>query len=423
MNMEEELIGALLTDNSKFVEVREIVSKKDFEEFMNAVIFEAIESFDGKCDINIIGNDLVKKGHKNFNSKLSEMIIKATASHAIYYAEAVLEASRVRQAKIIGAGMAKDNTGKSLDQILTTAENSILNLALKKHIGFRDAREMSFDYLERQIKKKNNKTEISGMPTGHKVLDGVLDGIRDGELIIIGARVSQGKTSFMLNILNYASCVCGKRSALFSIESSEAEIYHKLVSIKSKISTSNLRNMTIDDYEHNRMMVAIDEIGQAKININDISNVNILSIRAGIKRLDNMGMRPDIVFVDYLQIVDVSQDETRDTYAKKIGRVAQGLKNLAKEMNIPVVACAQVNRNAQSDHPKLYDLKDSGDIEQISDVVMFLHRPEFYYKGTEPIKAELKGLCLVDVAKNRNGNGVSVINFNFEAYCTRFTER
>jgi len=403
LEIEKGLIGSLIMDNNQWDEIRELINSDDFENKQCAEIFNAIEKLYGKCDLIILGNALKSSENKDVTKLLLECMDIATPSLSMEYAGVIKENSKKRKAVEIGENLKTLAQGEvAIDDVVRNTEEQFVSFFGKVEKKFKSLRDVAYDYAARIQMLKDKKLEISGMATGYRKLDLITDGFKPGELIIIAARPSIGKTSMMACFTDYIGVVSKKNVAIFSIESPENEIFNKLVSIRAQISAKKLRIGDVNGYEHERMMQAIEDLGTANIFINDLSIINIMSIRALIKKLINNGNAPDIIFIDYLQIIEV--DRGNETFATKITNITQGLKNIAKELKIPIVVAAQINRANGEESPRLMDLKDSGGIEAIADMVILLHREEFYKKMNCP--EEKKGKIDVDVAKNRNGTTV-----------------
>jgi replicative DNA helicase len=288
----------------------------------------------------------------------------------------------------------------SVKEIIRHAEGEYISLYDTDETCMKPIKDDLVDYVSRLNKLKGQGFEISGLTTGFPFLDKVTDGLRNSELIIIGARPSMGKTSLAMSISTHVAVSLKKRVAIFSIESPTIEIINKIISQTAEISTQKLRTGKINDFELTKILEAIDILADADIWINDLSTIDIYTIRYLLKQMVRDGKRPDLIVLDYLQIVQT--EKGFDNFAKRMGNVAQQLKNIAKELNVPFLVIAQVNRNNEQNAPRVMDLKDSGDIEQIADIIMLLHRDEWYLKDKCP--EPKRGILDVDVAKNRNGS-------------------
>lgn len=410
-NIEKALIGTLIADDTLWSEVRVMIDCKDFYNLKCAEIYGVIEKLDCKVDLNILLEHLSPE----LMAIARETMILSMPSQILEYAKIVRGYSRKRQA-IEEAEHIKINsmTMDPVNDIVKTAVSRLERLMENDGKVFRHAGEIAVDYVNRIMMLKEKGVEVSGLTTGYRSLDLTTDGFKPGELIIIGSRPSIGKTSMMLCFSEHIGCVLKKNVAIFSIESPEGELFNRMVSIRAEITTQRLRTGQLNAYEHERMMLAAEDLGASGISINDLSVIDILTVKNQARKLIAEGKRPDIIFVDYLQIMET--ERSNDTFANKISRVTQGFKNLAKELMIPVVVLAQINRANGEEPPRLMDLKDSGGIEAIADMVILLHREEFYKK--DGCSLEKKGIIEVDVAKNRNGR-TALINLGWRGEFTK----
>ena len=240
-------------------------------------------------------------------------------------------------------------------------------------------------------------SELSGIPTGYVDLDNLTAGLQNEELVIIAARPSVGKTSFALNIVRHIIVEEGKSVLFVSLEQSRVELAERLLCCQSRVDSHRLRRGYLDADDMQKLFAASDLFHQSNLYIDDTPGQNMLRIAANARRLK---LRSDIrlVVVDYLQLID--PDSRRESRQEQVAAISRRLKFLARELNIPVMALAQVNRSSEDrqDHrPRLSDLRESGAIEQDADTVMLLHRPELHEPGQH------EGVIEIIVGKQRNG--------------------
>lgn len=397
MNIEQILIATLLEDNSKWYDVIEIVKPEQFEDKNCRICYEIMNEVNGEIDIVLLSKKLRDKGHPELIVWATKIMGGGMPTQVIKYAMNVKEDFVKRQLVSIGNLMKSLPNDKSTDQVIRDYTNELTSLLGNSGKDFQAIGPLLIDYIERMKAKKDRGESFNGIPCGLSKLDEVVDGFRPATLTIIGARPSMGKSSLICKMITHMAMKENKKVALLSLESCIDEVIEKITSGMTDIPSLKIRSWNFNKSEEMTFGACAGDLNSRNnIYVNDISVIDIYSIRAKIKRMMNSGFCPDVIFVDYLQIIDV--EKGHDTFANKIARVTQGLKNIAKELNIPVVVAAQINRANGEEPPRLMDLKDSGAIEAIADVVILLHREEFYKKDSTK-----KGIIEVNVAKNRNG--------------------
>lgn len=268
--------------------------------------------------------------------------------------------------------------------------------------------------------------KITGMETGFRVLDTMLDGLHGAEMIVIAARPSMGKTALAMNIAEHVACNLGLPVAVFSLEMSAEQLVQRTLCSLARVNLSNVRNGFLSERDFPAITAAAAKMAGARLFIEDQSGISILELRAKARR---MKAQHDIqaIFVDYLQLLRSSSKKAQDNRQIEIAEISSGLKGLSKELNIPVVVLAQLNRNPENrtgdskGRPRLSDLRESGSIEQDADVVALLIRDE-YYADSEEAKEELRGKATLIIAKQRNGP-VGDVPLTFLKEFTRFEDR
>ena len=253
----------------------------------------------------------------------------------------------------------------------------------------------------------DNRNAIVGVGTGYTDLDAMTGGFQRSDLIILAARPSMGKTAFALGITHGAALLHGKTVGIFSMEMSAEQLAYRLLSTETGIDSHRLRLGQVDDHEWERLSRALGRLSEAKIYIDDTAGAGIMEVRSKARRLmSEQGL--DMIVVDYLQLM--SSGRRNDNRVQEIAEISRGLKGLARELNVPVVALSQLSRavETRSDHrPMLSDLRESGSIEQDADLVMFIYREEKYDEETDK-----RGIAEIILAKHRNGP-VGSINLRF----------
>jgi replicative DNA helicase len=322
-----------------------------------------------------------------------------TAANAEYYARIVRDKALVRQLIHTSTEILRDayEQATPADELLGQAERKVFEIAqmgvIGYHVTLHDALNEAFKRLD---SRTSHNRPISGLPTGYLDLDETTAGLQNSELIIVAARPSVGKTSFALNIVRHI-VVDHQIPALFvSLEQSRIELAERLLCCQARVDSHRLRKGHLSSEDMQQLFQAGEALSRAPLYIDDTPAQGMLRIAANARRLMRKGLKA--VVIDYLQLIE--PDNRRDSRQEQVANISRRLKFLARELQIPVVALAQVNRSSEErqDHtPRLADLRESGSIEQDADTVLMLHRPEMHEPGQH------EGVIEVIVAKQRNG--------------------
>jgi replicative DNA helicase len=406
---ERSVLGSMLRDNQVISDVVQLVRTEDFYADAHQKIFQAILSLYDKghpADLVTLAEALREtKQLEDIGSYayLAELWDAApTAANAEYYAQIVRDRSIVRN--LIHASTeilrdAYDNVQPS-QELLHQAERKILDIAEKGTTGQTyTLQEIIFATYQRIEERQGLATEnkASGLATGYADLDEITAGLQNSELIIVAARPSVGKTSFALNLVRNI-VIDEKKAAYFvSLEQSRIELAERLLCCQARVDSHKLRKGRLSADDIDKLMEAGGTLSKAKLFIDDTPGQGMLRIAANARRLQRRhGI--NLVAIDYLQLIE--PENRRDPRQEQVAQISRRLKFLAKELSIPVVALAQVNRSSEDrqDHrPRLADLRESGSIEQDADTVMLLHRPDRYEPGQH------EGIIEVIIGKQRNG--------------------
>lgn len=400
---EQSLLGALLIDKDAVVAVAELLHPSHFyRSGQHGQIYEAIvELFEKRepIDLVTVTQELKQKGTLDSiggSAYLAELINKVpTAAHVTSYAR-IIRDQAVRRNLIASSTRFIDSAydeGRDVNDIIEECEQSIFSISqshLKRDfIPLKDALAQSFDRLD-EIQKSSGK--LRGVPTGFRDLDNKLAGFQDSNLIICAARPGQGKTAFVLNIAQYVAVVANLPVGFFSLEMSQEELVDRLLVGQANIDAWKLKTGKLDEKDYDRLSHAMGQLAEAPLFIDDTPAISISEMRTKARRLQvEQGLK--LLIVDYLQLVRGRNLENR---VQEVSEISQNLKNLARELKIPVIAVSQLSRAVEargSRRPQLADLRESGAIEQDADVVMFIYRED-------PEKGEQVTL---DIQKHRNG--------------------
>ena len=423
---EEALLGSLLIDPDVIVQVATLIEPKDFYVQRHGWIYDAMRYLHDQnqpVDFLTVTDELERRGQLadiGGAAYISSLIsIVPSAVHAFQYAHIVKRTSTLRQL-IQAAGdiarMAYDES-QDVDTVVNQSEELIFAISegrLERDLQqVRHVMRVVMDDLDELHKRRG---EVMGVPTGFRPLDKLLGGLQSSDLIIIAARPGMGKTSLAMTMALHAAKYHKKCVAIFSLEMSNEQLVQRLLSQEARIDSQRLRLGQIKDEEWERLAQASGTLSECAIYIDDSAAIAPFELRTKARRLH--ARNPiDLLIVDYMQLMHGgTRTENR---VQEISLISRSLKQLARELRVPVVALSQLSRqveNRADKHPQLSDLRESGSIEQDADVVMFVYREEVYKEDTEN-----QNLAEIVVAKHRHGPTGSV-NLYFEKEFTAFRE-
>lgn len=401
---EQSLLGALLIDKDSVIKIAEILSPTHFyRSEQHGRIYEAIvDLYDKREPIDLVtvteklkqNEALALVGGSAYLTTLVNTV--PTSAHIEHYARIIKEhairRSMIAQAtKLIEAAY---DESTPVEQLLENAEQGVFSLSQdnvkRDFVPLKDLLTVSFDRLD-ELQKTSGK--LRGVPTGFKDLDNKLAGFQQSNLIIFAARPGQGKTSFVLNVAEYVAVKANMPVGIFSLEMSQEELVDRIIVSKAEIDAWKLKTGKLDDTDFDRISAAYGELAEAPLFIDDTPGLTLAEIRTKARRLQmEHGLK--LLIVDYLQLIHGRNQENR---VQEVSEISQGLKNLARELKIPVLAVSQLSRAVEqrgTRRPQLADLRESGAIEQDADVVMFIYRED---------PDNMKDTTL-DVQKHRNGS-------------------
>jgi replicative DNA helicase len=316
---------------------------------------------------------------------------------------------------------------EAVESILGEAEQGLMKLSEDAiQTGFVDVNQIvqeKFGSIDALVNRGNG---VSGLSTHYADLDEKLNGLQPADLIIVAARPSMGKTAFAMNIAENAAALGGKTVAIFSLEMSAESLLQRMVCSHARVDSHRMRTGFLDRADRQRVMESVGQLMETKLFIDDTPGISLLQMRAKARRLKQSVGALDLIVVDYLQLMssDVIGNKRYENRNQEVSAISRGLKLLAKELHVPVVALSQLSRAPEArtgDHkPQLSDLRESGSIEQDADVVCFIFRPEVYEKD-EAKKVELEGQAQIVIAKQRNGP-TGTVHMVFLKKFTRFEQ-
>lgn len=415
---EMAVLGAMLLDKTATNRAIESLEANTFYDERHKLIFDVILEMSDKrinADIITLMEELKKKDVLNKvggEDYLIEIISSTpTTANLEYHSRILLEKYFKRCLIRIGGEIIENGYKDSIDALdeIDRAEQEVFNLAsIRFRSTFQGINKLAHNVLtEIQLLRESNIKGVSGVPSGYYDLDKMTNGFQNSDLIIIAARPSMGKTALSLSIARNAAMNYNKPVAYFSIEMAANQLMYRLLSAETKINQQYIRTGNVSEYEMPKIVSALEKLSIAPLIIDDSPGLTILELKSKCRRLK---LENDIamVMIDYLQLIKVKA-ESRE---REIALISRSLKEMAKELNIPVVAMAQLNRGVEGrtdKTPMLSDLRESGSIEQDADVVMFINRPEYYGIKTFPGESmSTEGIGEIIIGKQRNGATGSV---------------
>lgn len=423
---EQAVIGSILVDEDAFNKVIEHIDKPHFfyktahQHIFSA--FLALQERSENIDILTVSEYLKDQGLINDVGGLSYLSTLTEhapiAANAPHYAKNIKAKSLLRN--MINAGNEIVELGykteEDLSKLVDKAEQLIFNLAQSKskeqllHIG--DLIHESWKMLE---EKEANKGQLSGVNTGYHDLNTLTSGLQKSELIILAARPAMGKTSFALNIAENAAVDHKKPVAVFSLEMGKEQLVQRLLCARAEVDSSRVRSGQLHADDWTRLGQAMGELGEAPIYIDDSAGCTVMEVRGKCRRLQaQCGGQLGLVVIDYLQLLEGASNDSR---INQISEISRGLKLLARELSVPVIALSQLSRAVearQDKRPMLSDLRESGSIEQDADIVMFIYRDDYYNE-----ESEKPGTADIIIAKQRSGP-TGTIELLFQNNITKF---
>ena len=407
-NIEAEIsvLGSMLLDNEAINLVTELLRTDNFYKTSHQYIFDTIVNLYSKnnaVDLVILKDELKKQsllekvGGAEYLLELEESV--PLASNVEYYAKIVREKTIKRDLITATAKIQQEAYNDSLesDELLDIAEKEIFDITQRK---FSSPTTKLFNILHDTFDHISNlhdrEGRLTGVSTGYYDLDDITSGLQNSELIIIAARPSMGKSSLVLNIAEHAGTKEKKPTLIFSMEMSAQQVAQNILCSTAKIDAHLLRTGKLDDNQFSNLSLAMGDLSESEIFIDDTPGLGLLELRAKARRL-KLQHNIQMIIVDYLQLMEGRKAENRQ---QEISGISRGLKALARELEVPVIAVSQLNRSVETREghtPRMSDLRESGSIEQDADVIILLHREDYYDPTKRPGEVDL------NIVKQRNG--------------------
>jgi replicative DNA helicase len=427
LEAEKSVLGAILIHNEAFNHAAELIDSRDFFRDAHRRIFDKMIALSERGDaIDFVtlkeelsrAGDLEEVGGPAYIASLADGVPRS--ANVEYYAKIVKEKSTLRSLihsanKILTEAYEAE---EEPDLLLDEAERAIFAIAEDRiRAGFvplRDLVQSSFTTIE---KLQQSKGAVTGVPSGFHDLDEMTTGFQPGDLVVVAARPSMGKTSLVLNMAQYVGTATDKTVGFFSLEMSKEQLFMRMLTAEARIDAHRFRSGHLNEKDYGKLSHALGTLAEARVFIDDSAAVGVLEMRAKARRLKaEHGL--DVLIVDYLQLM--SGRGRFESRQQEVSAISRSLKGLAKELRIPIIALSQLSRapEGRTDHkPQLSDLRESGAIEQDADVVMFIYRSEVYDK--EDTKPEDQGIAEIIIGKQRNGP-IGTVKLSFLNQYTRF---
>lgn len=425
IDAENALLGAILTSPTAYARVADMIGAEDFYKPANRYVYDAVRNlYERNEPVDIVtvseklktSGKLEEVGGRDYVTDLA--LDTVTTVNVNYYAEIVKDMAIRRN--LIAAGseivnMSYENNDPAL--VLDCAQQLIFGVASQKNTTeVENITDLVYKTYEEIEYRYNHMDELSGTPTGFYDFDQMTSGLQAGNLIILAARPAMGKTAFALNIAQNVGLRTNRSVAVFSLEMSKQELMKRLLASEAEVDARRLTSGHLQPQDWEKITKVMETFStDSKIYIDDKGGLTVTELRAKCKRLKMKEKNLGLIVIDYLQLMQGNNPNDRN---QEISAISRGLKILAKELEIPIIALSQLTRgNEKRDNkrPMLSDLRDSGAIEQDADIVLFIHREEYY----QPDNPDLKGKAELIVAKNRSGP-VATINLLFQSNITKF---
>lgn len=424
---EQGVLGSILIDPEAIVQVVDFLRPNDFYRSAHSTIYRAMVTLyehHESADFITICDELERRGELEevgSASYITSLVGQVPTSGNVEFYARIVERTALSRRLIHAAGQIAALGYEQADNALDHAEHLLYSLSSRSvQNGFKPLSDIMLEYMNELDMLQNTPGALTGVPCGYRALDRLTNGLQKTDLIILAGRPGSGKTSFGTNIA-YNAAREDKRVAVFSLEMGNRQLARRLMSMDSGVDMQRLRSGFIEDNEWDAVTHSGGKLGDLPIWINDTSDSPISSMRAQLRRLiQDQGV--DLVIVDYLQLMDAEDDgKNHENRVQVISEISRGLKRIAKEFDVPVLALAQLSRAVEQRAikiPMLSDLKESGSIEEAADLVLFIYRDD-YYAEMEKRESKRPNVADIYIAKHRNGP-VGMISLYFKSDQTKF---
>ncbi|MEX2619599.1 MAG: replicative DNA helicase [Egibacteraceae bacterium] len=424
LDAETSVLGAMLLSRDAIAEVSELVGADDFYRGAHRTLYEAVRDLYDQgepVDPITLADELEHRGSLEDVGGavgITDLVSRVpTAANALYYARIVAEQALRRRLIDAGTGITRlgYDAAKGADEAVDAAEQTIYDVAQRGYSSeFVPMKDLLMESFERIEKLHEAKSAITGLATGFTDLDELTAGLQPQNLVVIAARPAMGKSTLITNIATHVTVEQRKPAVMFSLEMSQRELIDRILAAYSHVPSERLRTGRLNDTDWPKLSQAMGRLAEAPLFIDDTPGINMMEIRAKCRRLKaKHGL--DLVIVDYLQLMQ--SHRRAENRVQEVSELSRGMKILAKELDVPVVALSQLSRKPEDRtdrRPQLSDLRESGSIEQDADLVAFIYRDEVYHPDTEA-----KGEAELILAKHRNGP-LHTVRLSFLGHQSRF---
>src|SRR5215831_7802873 len=412
LDAEKSVLGAILINNTVFNQAAEVIDAQDFFRDAHRRLFEKMVALTDKSepvDLVTLKNELTRSGELDevggpaYIASLTDGVPRS--ANVEYYAKIVKEKSTLRRliqsaTDVLGRAYEAE---QDADDLLDEAERSIFQIAEHRlRSGFVSVGELAASGYQLIEQLQQHRGLVTGVPSGFVDLDALTSGFQKSDLVIVAARPSMGKTSFVLNIALHCGVEANKTVGIFSLEMAKEQLFMRMLTSEARVDAHRFRGGYLGEQDYARLVDAFGRLHDAKVFIDDTPSLGILEMRAKARRL-KLEHGLDMLVIDYLQLM---QGRGRfENRQQELAAISRALKILAKELEVPIIALSQLSRapEARGDHrPQLSDLRGSGALEQDADVVLFIFREEMYAQEAER-KPEVEGTAEIIIGKQRNG--------------------
>ncbi len=437
LDLEEAVLGALMLEKDALTNVIDILKPETFYKETHKEIYESIvDLFNNSepVDLLTVTNHLRKKGKLEFVGgayAITELTSKVnSAAHIEHHSRIIIEKAIKRELIRVASEIHHEAYEDTVDvfELLDKTEQSLFQVSeINIRKNYADMRSIMHEAMKELEAKKLQGDGLTGIPTGFTALDRMTSGWQKSDMVIIAARPGMGKTAFVVSAMRNAAVDFNKPVAIFSLEMSSIQLVNRLISAEAELESEKIKKGNLQDYEWEQLIHKTAKLADAPIFIDDTPALTILELRAKARKLvAQHGV--ELIIIDYLQLM--SGDTSKSGGAggnreQEIASISRSLKNIAKELNIPIIALSQLSRAVETrggdKKPQLSDLRESGSIEQDADMVMFLYRPEYYGIDADEEGNSVQGVGEVIIAKHRNGS-LDTVRLKFIGKFTKFCD-
>ena len=418
VDIEKSVLGGIIIEEDAILEVVNIINVDTFYSSQNKEVYKAILNlFENHLPIDLRtvidqlkkNGSLEKIGGEEYVISLIDRVV--SGANIEYHSFLILEYAIKREIINISREILKQALDPTTDifNLIDTAEQKMLDVSSKNiKKNYSDLNTLLKETISTIDQKRNNKTGITGIPSGFNSLDKITSGWQKSDLVIIAARPGMGKTAFTLSLVRNAAVMNNTPVALFSLEMSSTQLVSRLISAESELDATKINSGQLENYEWEQLKHKTNIISKAPIYIDDTPSLSVSELRTKCRKLK---VKHDIqmIVIDYLQLLTSNNLFNKGTFNREqeISYISRSLKSIAKELEVPVITPSQLSRAVETrggdKRPMLSDLRESGAIEQDADIVMFLYRPEYYGLFSEDNDFNIKGITELIIAKHRNG--------------------